>query len=102
MIRGTTPTLTCECGTQSLDLTTCHGIIVKITQMDDVSITLTGARLDISAHKIECFLTQEQSLSLCEGEAELQIHGLTEGNVRWASDTIPITIKKTNYEEEIT
>ena len=102
MIRGTTPTLTCNCGTQSLDLTTCHGILVKITQCDDVAITLSGASLDISAHSISCFLTQEQSLSLVEGEAELQIHGLTESGVRWASDTIPIEIKKTNHEEEIT
>ena len=102
MIRGTTPTITCNCRTQNLDMTTCHGTIIKISQPDDIAITLSGNRLEITEHQIKCFLTQEQSLMLCEGEAEMQIHGLTESNSRWGTRPIPIEIIKTNHGEVIT
>lgn len=85
MISGTTPTI--RLNIAALDLTQCHGLRVTIRQRNTV---IDFKDLAVSEHKIECYLTQEQSLLLAPGSCKMQVNGLTQGGTRWA--TVPKVI----------
>lgn len=107
MIRGTTPTYTLIVEGYDLTDKTVYVTILQLTRI----ITLTGERLAISytpaegeepAGSVVVFgLTQRETLSLRDGDADVQIKFIGEdGNVE-GTDTGKITIKPALLEREI-
>ena len=72
MIRGTTPTFTFSVN-GDVDLTQARDVYVTIHQPSG-SIELTGEDLAVQAQVVECYLSQELSLGLAEGKADVQIN----------------------------
>ena len=73
MIRGTTPTFTFTIQSQTLDLTEAQNVYVTIEQGRTV-IEKTGESLDVEAKKVSVYLSQDESMKLCEGAADVQIN----------------------------
>lgn len=74
MIRGTTPTFTFKIKNQDIDLTQAEHVYVTFAQGIKL-IEKSGEDLDIAARQVEVWLTQEESMSLLEGQsAEVQIN----------------------------
>lgn len=73
MIRGTTPTFTMTIRKASVDLSKADHVYVTIRQ-DETLITKSGDDLVVEENQVACWLTQEESLRLAEGNAELQIN----------------------------
>jgi hypothetical protein len=72
LIRGTTPTFTLTVN-GDVDLTEAKAVYVTLKQMSK-TLELTGASLEIAPTQVKCYLTQEQSLSLSEGPAKIQVN----------------------------
>lgn len=74
MIRATTPTLKLTIRDTTIDLGDADEVYVAIKQGPTV-IEITGDQLDIDGNVVECYMTQEQSLSLTAGMgAKVQIN----------------------------
>lgn len=79
MIRGTTPTLTLKILNNTVDLTAANNVYVTIKQKN-YTLTKTSAFLEIAVNTIDCYLTQEESLRLVEGAADVQVNWTYESN----------------------
>jgi hypothetical protein len=75
VVRGTTPNFTLRIKSDKIDLTKSQEVYVTIKQ-NSTEYDLSGELLSIEKNIVKCYLTQEQSLSLREGEAEMQINWL--------------------------
>lgn len=76
MVRGTTPTMTVKLKEDShIDLTQARNVYFTIAQGHNV-ITKTGEDIDIQEDGLTVlvYLTQEESLSLAEKNAEVQLN----------------------------
>ena len=73
MVRATTPTLTLHIADDSIDLTEARAVYVTVAQGATV-ITKTGDDLEVSENSVSCRLTQEESLTLRPGTAEVQVN----------------------------
>lgn len=73
MIRGTTPTFTFTIKSQTLDLTEAENVYVTIRQ-GGKEITKTGEDLEVAQKVVSVFLSQEESLSLVESPADVQVN----------------------------
>lgn len=73
MIRGTTPTLTLTIRNETVDLSEAANIYVTLRQ--GVKEITVSDGLEIGTPRtVQVFLTQEQSLGLVEGKAEIQVN----------------------------
>lgn len=100
MIRGTTPDFTL---TLPVDLTDCT---VYVTVRDRrTAITKSGEELSVTAGTgssvILMWLTQEDTLKLKEGGAEIQVRYINEAGVAKATECKPVDVKKVLYEKVI-
>lgn len=76
MIRGTTPALTLTIPSSSaLDLTQAEALYVTLRKRDH-TVTITGEALTVEPHSVTFRLSQEESLGLSLGEAEVQLNWL--------------------------
>lgn len=75
MIRGTTPDITLRIEDQDVDLTAAEAVYATIVQGKN-KITKTTEDLSIEARRVEIFLSQEETLSLEVGTAEVQLNWL--------------------------
>ena len=101
MVRGTTPdyVLTLE----GIDLT---GKTVLVTIKQQLrQMTLTGDRLSISTEAegsaVAFRLTQEETLRLSEGTAEVQVRYIGSDNLAWATEIGKIDVKRVLLNEVI-
>ncbi len=65
MVRGTTPNLTLRIKSDKIDLTKVQEVWVTIKQ-NNIEYDLTGESITIQKNKVNCYLTQQQSLDLKE------------------------------------
>lgn len=82
--RATTPTIALDFTDRNLDLTEASNVYVTLAQMPR-KLTKTGADLEISAKRIEVYLTQEETLKFFEGEVRIQANWTYSGGRRGAS-----------------
>ena len=81
MIRATTPTLTLTIKDDSVDLTQAKAVYVTLEQGQSFSVTKTGSDLSVTEQTVECWLSQEETLSLKAGQPLLvQINWLYDVN----------------------
>ena len=74
MVRGTTPALTLTIPNGGdLDLTQVDAVYVTFRRKGQV-FTITGDELMLEAHAVTFHLSQEASLALSPGEAEVQLN----------------------------
>lgn len=74
MIRGTTPALTLTIPNgKGLDLTQAEAVYVTLRKREK-TVTLTGEALTVKPLAVTFRLSQEDSLALSTGEAEVQIN----------------------------
>ena len=89
-----------------MDLTQATNVYVTISQCKNV-ITKTGDDINVSAHSVECWLTQEESLSLRDGQnADIQMNWTYPGedgeSVRRAATKVKtIRVTKQLLQEEV-
>lgn len=101
MIRGTTPTLTLTVGDSSIDLSTADAVYVTVTRGGEI-VTKTGADVSVTGNVVECWLTEEESLKLSDGPANIQVNWTFDGDKRAATKVASINIGKQLLLEEIT
>lgn len=74
MVRATTPNFTLRIKSDKLDLNKVKDVYVTIKQ-NNLEYDLTGESLTIDKNKINCYLTQVQSLALKEDvDAKIQVN----------------------------
>ncbi len=103
MIRGTTPTLTLTVGPDTLDLSQADSVYVTVRRGDTI-VTKTGTDISVSGNVVSCWLTEEESLSVSEGAASIQVNWVyTEDGVekRAASVVVGINIGRQLLLEEL-
>lgn len=101
MVRGTTPNITLTVGDSSIDLETADAVYVTITR-GNVTVTKTGADLDVSGNVVDVFLTEEESIDLSEGVAYIQVNWVFDDVKRAATKVAQFVIDKQLLMEEIT
>lgn len=83
IIRGTTPTLRLTVP-ETVDLTEASMVYATIKQ-GKTAITKSGNDLEVEAHRVSVYLSQEESLDFCEADAEVQLNWLYEDGRRNAT-----------------
>ena len=71
--RGTTPTYRLILNDNTVDLTVASNVYVSFTGQYG-AIEKTGDDLVVSAHQVDVFLSQAETLKFTEGEIEIQIN----------------------------
>ena len=76
MIKGTTPALTLTIPNGGkLDLTKVEAVYVTLRKLDQ-TVTITGKALTVEPHAVTFRLSQEESMGLSIGSAEVQLNWL--------------------------
>lgn len=104
MFRGTTPTYVFNLSDQTVDLTAASKVFVTFARKDGSEIlTKAGDELDVSAHSVSVFLTQEETLSFPTGQVNMQLNWLyDEGGVTKRACTRIISISSAkNLKNEV-
>lgn len=94
MVRATTPTYVLTF--TDIDLMEAEAVYVTIRQ-GAKSVTKTGTDLEVGADTITFMLTQEDTLTLEAGSAELQVNLLYPGGVRASSNIVGISVSRNLY-----
>jgi len=84
IVRGTTPTFTLTFP-DTVDLTEADNVYVTFTS-GDIVMTKTGTDLDVTAHEISVYLTQEETFSFGIGNIEIQANWTVNNGNRIASE----------------
>lgn len=71
--RGTTPTYRLKLNDENVDLTLANNVYVSFKGQYG-GIEKTGEDLTISAHQVDVYLNQTETLKFTEGEIEIQIN----------------------------
>ena len=98
MIRGATPDITLTVGPDTLELPQASSVFVTVTHMGR-TITKTGSDLQVSGNSIEFSFTEEESLSLPEGDGEIQVNWRPTTGKRGTSVVGVLPIRKQIYME---
>jgi len=85
--RGTTPTFTLSFDGSEIDLTEAESVYVTFVGSGK-KITKTGESLDVQEKSVSVFLSQQESLSLPEGDVEIQANWTYADGRRCASDCV--------------
>lgn len=89
--QGTTPTFELKIVDDNVDLTQADNVYVTIRTANG-SNTYTGDELVVQAKEVDVFLTQEQTLALPVGLAEIQINWTYDNGKRACTDKVRIAI----------
>lgn len=98
MYRGTTPTFELKITDESVDLTQADNVYVTIRTRNG-SETYTGDALEVLEREVDVFLTQEQTLALPIGTAEIQINWTFDNGKRACTNIARIAINENLLEE---
>lgn len=101
MTRGTNPTYILTVDPDDFPSLEEHSLYVTIKQGCN-EITLTGDDLEVDENVVTVTLTQEQTLSFKQGNACLQLRGLDENGVAYASDIVIVQVNPVLYQGVIT
>lgn len=93
--RATTPTLALTFSKDDLDLTTAQNVYVTLEQ-GEKSLTKSGSVINVTANRIEIFLSQSETLKFAEGDVKIQANWTAEGGGRAAS-----AVKTINMSEQL-
>lgn len=90
MIRGTTPTfeLTVE---DTVDLTEASNVYATFRARNK-TLTKTGEDLNITAHQVDVYFNQEESLSFLSGFIEVQLNWTYSNGSRACSNVVKISV----------
>lgn len=94
IIRGTTPTFTLTVP-ETVDLTTAGNVYATFRQ-GTTTRTKSGDDLDVSAHQVDVYLDQSETLAFTTGDVEIQLNWTFAGGRRAAS-----TITKVTFDENL-
>ena len=98
MVRATTPTFVLEF--EDIDLTEALELFVTLRQGSTV-LTKTGNDLEVTETTITVFLSQEETLSFCEGKADLQVNWVYSDNSRACSNIVSVAVGRNLLPEVI-
>ena len=101
MYKGTTPTFTLALP-EEVDLTQAQNIYVTF-EKGKKELRKTGGSLTVTAHQIEVFLTQEETLAFPAGEVALQVNWTyVDSGVkkRAATEIVKVSVR-TNLEDTV-
>lgn len=73
MYRGTTPTYTLTLP-ETVDLTMASEVHVSFSDNNKEILRKTGNDLEITAHSVSVYLTQEETLSFPNGNVQIQLN----------------------------
>lgn len=90
MVKGTTPTIICTLP-ETVDLTAAENVYFSLQQGANI-ITKTGNSLDVSAHEVSVYFSQEETLSLSPGTARVQLNWTYANNSRACSNIVEISV----------
>lgn len=91
MYRGTTPQI--QLTIHHVDLENCKSLYVTLKQ-DDIEITKTKEDLTISGEKLSVTFSQDQTLSLKEGRADIQVRGITDVGKAFATSIYSFKVNR--------
>lgn len=91
MIKGTTPTFQLILDDQTLDLTSAVNIYATFRQ-GKTEITKTGADIEVSAHEVDVYLSQAETLSLSYGKVDIQLNWTYVGGLRRCSTIVSVDV----------
>ena len=93
MYRGTTPTYTFTLP-DTVDLTQADEVYVTFSKMnDDIIMTKTAEGLTVTAHTVEVYLSQEETLAFPNGKIQMQINWIYEqGGLRKRACSVKMQI----------
>ena len=93
MYRATTPTFILTVP-DTYDLTECSNIYATFQQQNGVSLTKSGEDLDISAHEVDVYLDQAETLLFKAGAVNIQLNFTFPGGQRACTDIVKIPMKE--------
>ena len=101
MTRGTTPTITLTI--EEFDLTALKSVYVTFSQSGKLITKKNGDEgVEVTEHTLSILLSQEETLKFTPGIVEVQLRGLTESGVAFATDVSKTTVKEVLLKEVIT
>lgn len=93
VIRGTTPTFKLTINDNSVDLTEALNIYATFKQFNTI-ITKTDVDLEVSAHEVDVYLSQSETLQFTEGTVEIQLNWTYADGTRAATKIATINLTK--------
>lgn len=101
MYKGTTPTFTLTLP-EEVDLTTAQNVYVTF-EKGKKELRKTGDDLVVTAHQVEVYLSQEETLSFPSGNVDLQLNWTYQdgGMIKRAASNIVSVSMKTNLEDRV-
>lgn len=101
MYKGTTPTFTLTLP-EEVDLTTAQNVYVTF-EKGKKELRKTGDDLVVTAHQVEVYLSQEETLSFPSGDVALQLNWTYQdgGMIKRAASNIVSVSMKTNLEDRV-
>ena len=73
MVRGTTPTFVLTISDNTIDLTEALNVYVTFKQNSTV-INKKGEDIVVTAHQVDVYLSQKETLKFVEGSLEIQLN----------------------------
>lgn len=93
MVRGTTPTFQLQITDETVDLTQATNVYATFKQYDK-EIQKTGSAITVSAHQVDVYFTQEESLKFSEGIISVQLNWTYDDGSRACSDIINVAVER--------
>ena len=91
MHRGTTPTFTLTVP-DTFDLTECENIYATF-QQNGSSVTKSGDDIEASAHSVDVYLDQSETLLFCTGTVNIQMNFTYSGGQRACTEIVRVQMK---------
>ena len=91
MVRGTTPTFILKI-TNDVDLTEAVNVYATFEQYY-TKITKTGEDIEVTAHQVDVYLSQEETLQFAEGKVKIQLNWTYLDGRRACSNIIAVCVK---------
>ena len=73
MVKYTTPTFSLTVST-SVDLTEADNVYATFSSLNHLLFTKTGTDLDVSAHQVDVYLSQEETAQIPTGSLNVQLN----------------------------
>ena len=93
MYRGTTPTFELKITDQDIDLTEADHVYVTFRTKKGKT-TYTGNQLEVTAHEVDVYLSQEETLAFPLGTADVQINWTYDDGKRACTNIARIVISE--------
>ena len=90
MIRGTTPTFKLKID-PSVDLTEAENVYVSFSQQN-VTLVKTGEDISVTAHEVDVYLSQEETLKFNVGNLGIQLNWTYEGGQRACTNIVSVVV----------